>query len=105
KRIPDPVTVDLKKVVSTSTLVNMSQGKHKKGANDEAAPLPSTSLIENEINHQQTGKGAHNLIDTNLVILGKGTNVVLGSDNLMADLAVRNDVANIAASLVPPPHA
>ena len=103
KRVPDPVTVDLKKVVSTSTLVNMSQGKHKKDANAEAAPLPSMSLIENEVGKQQNGKGIRSLIDTNLVILGKGTNVLLGSDSLMAELGVRNDVANIAASLVPPP--
>src|ERR1700719_1375346 len=106
KRIPDPVTVDLRKVVQTSTLVNMPSGKHGKHAAVDAPPLPSMSLIENEIDHQQTGKGEHNLIDTNLVILGKGTNVLLGSDSLMADLALRNDVANIAASLaLPKPEA
>lgn len=102
RRIPDPVTVDLKKVIQTSTLVKMPSEKHGKHAAADAPPLPSMSLIEHSVEQQQSGKGAHNLINTNLVILGKGTNVLLGSDSLMADLAVRNDVANIAASLVPP---
>ncbi len=32
KRIPDPVTVDLKKLIKTSTLVNMPAGKHARNA-------------------------------------------------------------------------
>src|SRR3954452_2330195 len=72
KRIPDPVAVDLKKIVKTSTLVNMgSDGK--KGKNDK--PLPSLALIDQEIQKQDQGKDDHRLVDTNLVIMGKGTNV------------------------------
>lgn len=100
KRIPDPVTIDLKKVVQTSKLVNMSSGHT---AHADQPSLPSISLVEKEIERQQNGKDAHNLIDTNLVILGKGTNVLLGSDNLMAELAVRNDLAKIAAGLAASP--
>jgi FecR protein len=99
KHIPDPVTIDLKKLVRTSTLVNMPSGKHQKQANLNTPPLPSMSLIEKEIERQESGKDAHHLVDTNLVILGKGTNVLLGSDNLMAQLRTRNDVAKIEADL------
>jgi len=110
KRVPDPVTVDLKKVVQTSTLVNM-QSNHGKQASADSPPLPSMSLIENAIAQQQTGKDAHKLVDTNLVILGKGTNVLIGSDQLMDDLKTRTDIARLAlvsgsvapAPPVPPP--
>jgi hypothetical protein len=90
KRIPDPVTVDLKKVVQTSTLVNMGSGKNK-----IKEPLPSMPLIESEIAQQQQGKDSHHLVDTNLVILGKGTNVLIGSDQLMDDLSQRTDLAKL----------
>src|SRR5205823_2838357 len=62
KRIPDPVTVDLKHVVHTSTLVNMGHGKKAHGS-----PLPSLPLIEKEIAQQEKGKRGHDLISTNLV--------------------------------------
>lgn len=100
RRVPDPVTVDLKKVVQTSNLVNM-HSKHGKQASQDAASLPSMSKIEGEISRQQNSKDARNLVDTNLVILGKGTNVVLGSDELINDLAVRTDVEKM--DLVPAP--
>ncbi|HST29455.1 MAG TPA: FecR domain-containing protein [Chthoniobacterales bacterium] len=100
RRVPDPVTVDLKKIVQTSTLVNM-HSKPSKTARADAAPLPSMSKIEKAVDQQQSGKNTHNLIDTNLVILGKGTNVVLGSDQLIADLTARNDVAK--ANIIPVP--
>ena len=107
KRIPDPVTVDLKKVVQTSTLVNMRDKKDKL-ASTSTPPIPSMSLIEQEIDQQQSNKDGHRLLDTNLVILGKGTNVVMGSDDLMNDLASRTDVAknnviSVAANVVPTP--
>jgi hypothetical protein len=87
KRIPDPVTVDLKHLVRTSTLVNMHHGE-KAGA----TPLPSLPLIDKEITQQEKDKKAHGLISTNLVIVGKGTNVVLGSEELMQNLAKRDDL-------------
>ena len=81
KRIPDPVTVDLKKVVQTSSLVNMGPAKKDRTGNSDTSALPSMALIEKEIQQQQGGKDAHNLINTNVVILGNGTNVLLGSDD------------------------
>jgi hypothetical protein len=102
KRIPDPVTVDLKKVVQTSKLVNMP-GKPGKLASADTASLPSMSLIEKEINQQQAGKDTHRVADTNLVILGKGTNVVIGSDQLIADLTARTNVLKTDLAEIPPP--
>ena len=106
KRVPDPVTVDLKKVVLTSTLVNM-QSKKGKQASVSTSPLPSMDKIESAIEQQQGGKDAHKLIDTNLVILGKGTKVELGSDELMDDLKARTDVGKTkllnVVSAVPTP--
>src|SRR4029077_14734660 len=49
RRIPDPVSVDLKKVVQTSTLVNMKSGKKGKTADSKVPPLPSMPLIEEQI--------------------------------------------------------
>jgi len=100
RRIPDPVTIDLKKVVQTSSLVNM-HGQHGKQASADEPPLPSISKIENEVERQQSGKDSHRVADTNLVILGKGTNVVLGSDELLADLGARTDIEK--AKLIPAP--
>ncbi len=86
KRIPDPVTVDLRKVVSTSSLVNM---RGKKGA--VADTLPSAQLIEHEIQQQDANIGHNNLAETNLVILGKGTTTLIANDNLMDTLARHAD--------------
>ena len=90
KRIPEPVTVDLKKVVNTSSLVNM--GKGKKG---NEKPLPSSDLIEHEVASQQQGKNTHDLVDTNLVIMGKGTNVQLTSAEVLQSMNQRTDAARI----------
>jgi hypothetical protein len=98
KRIPDPVTVDLKKVIRTSALVNMRHGKKT-----AAVPLPSMRLIEHEVDRQQQSKDHHRLVDTNLIILGKGTDVLLGSTDLLQYVANRNDVAKISGSILPPP--
>lgn len=86
KRIPDPVSVDLKKVMKTSSLVNM-------GGNKKTASLPSAALIEKEIAAQQKQKDQNTLVDTNLVILGKGTNVVLASDELITSLNRNTDLS------------
>ncbi|HJT46488.1 MAG TPA: FecR domain-containing protein [Chthoniobacterales bacterium] len=102
RRIPDPVTVDLKKVVQTSTLVNMHSKKGKQTGTDQSS-LPSISKIEKEVNQQGTGKDSHKLVDTNLIILGKGTNVVVGSDELIADLGARTNVEKTQHIPVKPP--
>ena len=102
RRIPDPVTVDLKKVVQTSTLVNMHEKKGKQATAD-AASLPSISKIDKEVERQQSGKDTHRLVDTNLVILGKGTNVVIGSDDLIHDLSALTDIQKTKLFPAPAP--
>ncbi len=65
KGLPDPVDVDLDRLIKTSLLIN------------GFGPLPSTDLIAREINQQSTKKNDGGLIDTNLVIFGGGTTVAL----------------------------
>ncbi|MEY2562330.1 MAG: hypothetical protein QOH88_523 [Verrucomicrobiota bacterium] len=65
KRIPAPVSVDLKRIVSSSSLVNMSE--------KDGPKLPSDDLIAQEISRQEREKGNANLLDTGLVINGEGT--------------------------------
>jgi hypothetical protein len=86
KSIPNPVAVDLRKVMKTSSLVNMSGGK-------KTAALPSAHLIAKEIAAQEKRKDEKTLSDTNLFIIGKGTNVVVASDDLYASLNRNTDVS------------
>jgi hypothetical protein len=98
KHIPDPVSVDLKKVMRTSKLVNLPRGKKGGGGK-----LPSAGLIDKEIARQEGAKGDHQLIDTNLVIAGKGTKVLLASTELLDTLNDRNSsIAAIPAPLPTP---
>jgi hypothetical protein len=83
KRIPDPVAVDLARVVRTSSLVKMDK--------KQGAPLPSMNLINKEIAVQQHEKGRANLIPTNLVIEGRGTNVTFASDEVLRTIAQRTN--------------
>jgi hypothetical protein len=72
KRIPDPVAVDLRRIMKTASLVKMA----KKGNPD----LPSVGLIEKEIKRQNQELAKGKLDQTNLVIQGYDTTVtVLGS--------------------------
>lgn len=73
KRIPDPVDVDIKHVVKTSTLVNFP----------DSAPLPSMALIQAAIDVQSQSVASKNLVPTNLV-MGRGTDVVIASDDQLA---------------------
>ncbi|MGI8437200.1 MAG: FecR domain-containing protein [Chthoniobacterales bacterium] len=68
RKIPDPIDVDLKNVVKTSTLVNFPG----------EAPLPSMSLIQAAITDQNRQIAKNNLIPTNLIV-GDGTKVVIAS--------------------------
>jgi hypothetical protein len=81
KRIPDPVTVDLKKISQTSKLINMGGGKNRHGGR-----LASASLIQKEIARQDQERSSGRLIDTNLVIPGQGTKVLLASESLLQSL-------------------
>ncbi|HEY0369871.1 MAG TPA: FecR domain-containing protein [Chthoniobacterales bacterium] len=77
KRIPDPVSIDLKKVVKTSSLVKMG-GKAK--------PLPSTNLIAAEIASQEKNMSRSELVPTNLAIVGEGAKVQVLSSEVFAAL-------------------
>jgi hypothetical protein len=84
RRIPDPVSVDIQKVVKTSSLVQLGDA--------EDGGLPSMPLIEQEIATQSRDRNEQRLVDTNLVILGGGTEVTLASDQVLATLS-RKDPA------------
>ena len=90
KTIPEPVDVDLNRIVETSPLVNFPG----------AAPLPSTGLIQAAIGEQskQLAKGI--LVPTNL-LLGQGTRVVLAANDKLAqtDQLLANTKASSTAGL------
>ena len=65
KSLPDGVDVDLARLLNTSRLIV------------DFPPLSSGNLIAKEIEKQQRAKSKRTLIDTNLVIFGKGTLVSL----------------------------
>ena len=82
KRIPPPVSVDLKRIMRTSSLVNMSK---------KASPsLPSLALIEKEIAQQAREKLTADLIDTGLAIHGSST-TALNSTGRVVDVLARNE--------------
>lgn len=87
KKIPQPVHVDLKQVMSTSSLVKMS----KKGK----ATLPSLSLIQKAIDEQAVEKGNNTLVATNLTILGQGTNVIVGTDSTIATISRHEEATEL----------
>ncbi len=105
KRIPDPVSIDLKKLMKTSSLVKMG-GKGKPA-------LPSVALIEKEIEIQAQNKVGDSLVDTNLVILGGGNEVLAASDTVLDALDRKDAVDEImlaanqtpAQQPTPPPAA
>jgi hypothetical protein len=64
-RLPDPVDVNIKRLMKTSKLVS------------EFKPLASEDLITNEIHSQTQKMGEGELVETNLAIFGGGTAVTL----------------------------
>lgn len=75
RRIPDPVDVDLRTLVKTSSLI---ESANFQGASEvSVAPLPSRPLIERAIERQAGLVKGQRLFPTNLVILGSGTTVVI----------------------------
>ncbi len=76
--------VNLAQVVKTSALVDPA--KFKGTSKVAVAALPSLALIETEIAEQVRLKGRMELFDTNLVIEGAGSDVVLASRDKMAAL-------------------
>ncbi len=66
KTVPDPVSVDLKVLYATSGLIN------------DFGPLASGRLIDHEITRQRQDIDGGKLADTNLFIVGRGTQVQEG---------------------------
>ena len=86
--LPDPVDVDLERLLKTSLLII------------DFPPLGSHNLIAKESEKQQRAKSKRTLIDTNLVIFGKGTLVSLTNPvqpNAAAPAAVASAESRSAA--------
>ncbi len=84
-RLPDPVDVDLNRLVRTSTLINIP-GDDRKGEN--ISPL-NVSNINNAIVEQQKSIAGGDLVNTNLIMLS-GTNLLVASDDLLKTLETRS---------------
>ena len=84
KRIPEPVKVDLRKLVNTSSLINPVA--FKGGSKAKPAVLPSIALIEKEIALQDKLVQGNDLAGTNLVIAGSGSEVVIASQETLTQL-------------------
>ena len=83
KSLPDPVDVDLARLMKTSLLII------------DFPPLGSQNLIAKAIEKQQRAKSKRSMIDTNLVIFGKGTLVSLTNPAPMT--ATSHPIAGSAA--------
>jgi hypothetical protein len=84
KRIPEPVAVDLRRVMQTSSLVRMA----KKGERN----LPSAGLIDKEIERQDHEREKGGLVETNLVISDHGTNVTSDLGQILGVVDQRTSV-------------
>src|SRR5437588_4228568 len=83
KSLPDPVDVDLGRLLKTARLIL------------DFPPLSSRNVIAQESEKQQRAKSKRKLIDTNLVIFGKGTVVSLTNP---AQIAAVNDSVAMTAT-------
>ncbi len=88
KNLPDPVDVDLARLLKTARLII------------DFPPLGSENLIAKEIEKQQRAKSKKSMTDTNLVIFGKGTIVSLTNPAQMTAAS-----RPISASVTPGPDA
>ena len=96
KTIPEPVDVDIKRIVKTSTLVNFP----------DSPPLPSMSLIQDAIEVQDRSLAKGDLAPTNLV-MGHGTDVIVATNDQLARIAAiepangsGNVTSNVSTSVV-----
>ncbi|HEY1771215.1 MAG TPA: FecR domain-containing protein [Chthoniobacterales bacterium] len=102
KGLPDPVDVDVKRLMETSHLIT------------DFGPLPSTDLITREIATQTKAKSSGGLVETNLVIFGGGTAVSLvdptqtnlvdqANDNTQHNSRTQSGSSSETAPTPPPP--
>ena len=90
KNLPDPVRVDLKRILKTSLLITGFR------------PLPSEALMYQEAQIQAVAKANGQFVDTNLIIFGGGTLVSL-VDPTNVNIVSQNTVANPVATTPPVP--
>ena len=81
KGLPDPVDLDLDRLVQTSLLITAF------------GPLPSTDLILREIQTQGREESNGRLVQTNLVIFGRGTAVSLLDPTSASTIDLRSPVS------------
>jgi hypothetical protein len=88
KKIPDPVHVDLARVMHTSSLVNMS----KPGE----ISLPSQTLVEQAMRDQTQAIANNSLVPTNTVVIGPSIETRQGSDPVSDTLDKRGHASDVA---------
>jgi hypothetical protein len=88
KKIPDPVTVDLARVMHTSSLVNMS----KPGD----ISLPSQTLVERAMRDQTQAIANNSLVPTKTVVIGPNIETAQGSDPVPDALDKRGHASDAA---------
>lgn len=88
KRIPDPVTVDLARVMHTSSLVNMS----KPGD----ISLPSQTLVEQAMRDQIQAIANNSLVPTKTVVIAPNIETAQGSDPVPDALDKRGHASDVA---------
>ena len=91
KRLPDPVDFDLARLLQTSLFI---QG---------FKPLPSTPLMAAVQHNQLEQKAAGDLIDTNLVIFGRGTLVTLTDPHSLDVVDRKTAAVTLPTPTIPPP--
>lgn len=89
-RLPDTVDIDLKRLVQTSTLINLPEDTR---VNKDYQPL-NIKEINKAIAEQQDAIVSGNLINTNLLIFS-GTNLIIASDELLKTLETRSQEISI----------
>ncbi len=89
QNLPKPVSVDIRRLMKSSGLVRFGE-----------EPLEESEL-DSAVEEQDQQKTKGSLIESNLVILGKGTKVVLATEELINLLSQRTDAdeANITAQV------
>ncbi len=99
RNMPKPVSVDLAKLVKTSALIDPE--KFRGSAKMNIEPLPSMGLIEKEIAIQTRAKSKSRLAETNLLIQGDGTQVVVANKETMAALEAATADSEVLPALLP----
>ncbi|MBV9009645.1 MAG: FecR domain-containing protein, partial [Verrucomicrobia bacterium] len=95
KKLPEPVDVDVKRIMQSSLLIT------------DFGPMGSEALIGMEIQSQQAQKSSGQLTDTNLAILGGGTNVSVTdptSTDVLSVASTTKSFRELAGLPTPFPH-